>query len=259
MGSFSLFHWLVVLVFLGNIAMIVHIATSSRSRGGKKIGFLLAQLMIPFLPYLIWLGVRDPETAETTETVGSQSNHNNLVSRSSTPANSVITSTYKKVEAPVIDEDLMYSQIAQEIESGAVNKGLWTRVYAQSSGDESKTKVLYIQERAKQMMAEKLKNIELLETNLTNSKLELDQARESFLAGRSVTQRQVGLLAQASKVDPSLISVRDKVRGRTLLHWCYEFALEDGINTLLQAGADDNAPDGNGNIPSQLKKVVAKG
>lgn len=46
------------------------------------------------------------------------------------------------------DEDEIYERIAAELESGHVQKGLWTRLFAECGGDETRTKVAYIRERA---------------------------------------------------------------------------------------------------------------
>jgi hypothetical protein len=56
-------------------------------------------------------------------------------------------------ETPVIDEDKIYSAIADELESGNIDKGLWTRLFAQHDGDENKTKAAYIKHRVSTLMA----------------------------------------------------------------------------------------------------------
>lgn len=58
MGSFSIWHWLVVLLILSNLAMIVHIAVSPRSQGARKAVFVIAALMVPLIPYVVWLFAR---------------------------------------------------------------------------------------------------------------------------------------------------------------------------------------------------------
>lgn len=58
-----------------------------------------------------------------------------------------------KVYSAHIDEDRIYRQIADELESGAIDKGLWTRLYAECGGDEIQTKVLYIKQRADRLFA----------------------------------------------------------------------------------------------------------
>lgn len=56
-------------------------------------------------------------------------------------------------EGMAVDESAIYTAIANELESGAIDKGLWTRLFAESDGDESKTKAAYIRQRANQMLA----------------------------------------------------------------------------------------------------------
>jgi len=56
-------------------------------------------------------------------------------------------------QRPAVDEDAVYAAIANELESGAIDKGLWTRLFAECDGDESKTKAAYIRQRANQLLA----------------------------------------------------------------------------------------------------------
>ena len=57
--------------------------------------------------------------------------------------------------AVLVDEDAIYAAIGKELETGSTDKGLWTRLFAEYDGDENRTKVVYIKQRA-----EKLKSIE---------------------------------------------------------------------------------------------------
>lgn len=54
-----------------------------------------------------------------------------------------------------VDEDAVYAQIAQELETDTVDKGLWTRLLAQADGDKERTKVLYIKQRAERLLGSK--------------------------------------------------------------------------------------------------------
>lgn len=45
------------------------------------------------------------------------------------------------------DTDGIYAEIAAELDTHNVDTGLWTRLYAECDGDETKTKVRYIRER----------------------------------------------------------------------------------------------------------------
>lgn len=60
------------------------------------------------------------------------------------------------------DEDRIYAAIAKELEDGVQDKGLWTRLFAESDGDEKQTKVLYIKQRAERLMvAERMRRAQV--------------------------------------------------------------------------------------------------
>lgn len=50
-------------------------------------------------------------------------------------------------------ETRLYEQIAQELETGTFDKGLWTKAYAQAEGDDKQTRVLYIKIRYARLLA----------------------------------------------------------------------------------------------------------
>ncbi len=52
-----------------------------------------------------------------------------------------------------VDEENIYVAIATELETGSVDKGLWTRLFAECSGDEQQTKALYIKQRAERLIS----------------------------------------------------------------------------------------------------------
>jgi len=51
------------------------------------------------------------------------------------------------------DTNAIYAEIAEEIEYNNTDKGLWTRLFAECDGDEKRTKVQYIKQRAAQLLA----------------------------------------------------------------------------------------------------------
>jgi len=53
----------------------------------------------------------------------------------------------------VVEENGIYSLIAHELETNAVDKGLWTRLFAECDGDEQRIKVLYIKQRAERLFS----------------------------------------------------------------------------------------------------------
>jgi hypothetical protein len=56
-------------------------------------------------------------------------------------------------QATIFDQDAIYEIVANEMESGKTDKGLWTRLFAEFDGDEKKTKIAYIKQRAEKLMA----------------------------------------------------------------------------------------------------------
>jgi hypothetical protein len=57
------------------------------------------------------------------------------------------------IDPMVVDEDAIYAAIANELKTGATNEGLWTRLFAECDGDENRTKVAYIKQRAENLIA----------------------------------------------------------------------------------------------------------
>ena len=56
-------------------------------------------------------------------------------------------------ESTVVDDDEIYAAIATELKNGATNEGLWIRLFAEYDGDENRTKVAYIKQRAEKLIA----------------------------------------------------------------------------------------------------------
>ena len=50
-----------------------------------------------------------------------------------------------------MNEEEIYELISEEIESSSTKKGLWTKAFSESEGDENKAKALYIKYRFDQM------------------------------------------------------------------------------------------------------------
>lgn len=53
----------------------------------------------------------------------------------------------------IIDDERIYAEIARELETGGIDKGLWTRLFVECDGDKKRTKVLYIRQRAERLIA----------------------------------------------------------------------------------------------------------
>ena len=74
--------------------------------------------------------------------------------------------------APPLNEEALYERIANEIESGSQNKGLWTKCFVESEGDEAKTKVSYIRARMAQLVDEEHERLRRAEEALEQAKLQ---------------------------------------------------------------------------------------
>lgn len=55
-------------------------------------------------------------------------------------------------ETDSVNEERIYETIARELETGSIDKGLWIRLFAECDGDENRTKVLYIKQRAEKLI-----------------------------------------------------------------------------------------------------------
>lgn len=82
--------------------------------------------------------------------------------------------------------------------------------------------------------------------------IERSEDARAFVSGVRPTLENVRVLVLAAQATPSLAKITDRVRGRTLLHWCAHYNLREEATVLLQLGADADAPDGNGCRPGEL-------
>ena len=126
-----------------------------------------------------------------------------------------------------IDKDHVYRQIAEELETGSTDKGLWIRLFAECGGDEKQTKVLYIKQRAVRLIAAERLRLEQTARDKTAQAEKLEQV-----------QREASDIA-----DPRLVA-----------------AVLDGnwatVSKLLREGVKPIGDDENGNSWEPLKTTV---
>jgi len=65
-------------------------------------------------------------------------------------------------QAPSIEEEALYKQVLDEVESGVMRKGIYAKALADSSGDGGKAQSLYIKYRVQSLMDEEKSKAELL-------------------------------------------------------------------------------------------------
>lgn len=101
-----------------------------------------------------------------------------------------------------IDISSIYAKVAEEIESGNADKGLWTRLWVECEGDDNKTKVLYIKQRTNALIAnEKAQPIDeqYCDEEHSQNKEESDNCIESTVT-LNMTMREK-LVSSAMKSD----------------------------------------------------------
>lgn len=83
---------------------------------------------------------------------------------------------------------------------------------------------------------------------------QIDRLRSAYLAGKKPTADQVIFLVGASESQKSLLTLCDRFRGETLLHWCARFDLKGEATFLIANGANPSAPNGDGRRPFELSE-----
>lgn len=74
------------------------------------------------------------------------------------PAQAPVTNTPTMASVDLshfeINEEALYEQVANEVESGNVRKGLWTKLWTEADGDDAKVRLAYIKVRVDEIKAE---------------------------------------------------------------------------------------------------------
>lgn len=98
--------------------------------------------------------------------------------------NNPLKSAIKKF-ASATDEHLMYEKIADDIDKNIINKGVWTKAFAKSEGDETKQKAIYIElmiehynnEKEAQQELEHIRQIEEEKRNRIQNAIHSEQSK----------------------------------------------------------------------------------
>ena len=116
--------------------------------------------------------------------------------------------THEGQEATKVNEDNIYAGIANEFDTTIVDKGLWTRLFAECSGDERQMKVLYIKQRAHNLISAEQSRLDQAAQERASA---LEQLR--YLSDRPMTLLNKVSLNQGDEVcamldvEPTLITV----------------------------------------------------
>jgi hypothetical protein len=166
----------------------------------------------------------------------------------------------------VLDDERIYATIAKEFESGIADKGLWTRLFVECEGDERRTKVLYIRQRAERLLAvEKLRlerearehvdeaaKLEPIRTNsmsliellrvrnftkeLLNRLEDLSMTHAAVMMLNSVAQNNLQEVRDLISDEPLLVAVKNS-KGNTPLHIAVREENLEMARFLLENGA----------------------
>src|SRR6185312_10816305 len=80
--------------------------------------------------------------------------------------------------------DDIYAKIADELEFGASDTGLWTRLFAESNGDERQTIVRYIKARAAVLLAERKREQNTGEAKVAHARYAAQMQTQTETAAR---------------------------------------------------------------------------
>lgn len=104
------------------------------------------------------------------------------------------------------DEEEVYAQVAKELESGLIDRGLWARLLAQADGDESQTKALYLKQRAERIFARAVKCVV---PSIQAVPIEVEHV-EPVVKAAVVTRFVPFAVVESSQLDVALKPVRSK-------------------------------------------------
>lgn len=144
-----------------------------------------------------------------------------------------------------VDEDAVYAAIANELKTGATDEGLWTRLFAESDGDENRTKVAYIKQRAEKLIALEQSRLAKIKRQFDEEAARLEAIRLESLSLRE--QLSAGYQSEEIREKLKLLSGSytavmfiGKVRNN-LLH-DVESLLKDNPLLVAVTNSDGNTP-----------------
>ncbi len=161
-----------------------------------------------------------------------------------------------------VDEDAAYSIIATELASGKPDAGLWTRLFAEFDGDETKVKVAYIKQRAEKIMAAERARIAERSVVAEQVRREAFAKREAQLrklqstgsSSRFLNSVRQGILEEVAALlgkEPLLCAVVDS-EGSTALHVAVRERNLAMSELLLRNGASCSVENNHGQTPRSL-------
>ena len=118
-------------------------------------------------------------------------------------------------QAPTLEEEALYKQVLDEVESGVMRKGIYAKALADGLGDEGKAQSLYIKYRVQSLIDEEKHKAELLGLQLAAKEKE-KKAKEKERLKREGD-------ARAKELDWSNLKLKGKTF--TVIYYIIAFSL----------------------------------
>lgn len=181
-------------------------------------------------------------------------------------------------------EDRLYAQIAQELDTNTVDKGLWTKAYAQAGGDDQQTRVLYIKARLARLLAmedaqreatrreqqeaARRTRVDSIRSNLQGRIDKIENAEQSsilkqlaaghvgndFLYHCGLGKWFVGDVQRTFEANPFVLDRTTLDEGYTGLHIAVQSKDKKMIEYLIEQGANIQARDSQGKTPIDVAR-----
>ncbi len=141
--------------------------------GFSPVPYFIAAILLPIIR--IQWKKRKMKREITAQTIADQTSSH---SSTQTASNLDVVEKQKFSQAPSVsiptnisnlDEDAIYTMVADELETGKTDKGLWTRLFAECGGDEKQVKALYITRRVEKLLEAEKNKTQLLQKQVTAS------------------------------------------------------------------------------------------
>ena len=178
--------WIAGTVVLGALAFAIG-AVIARLRSVLQASGIAATLPTPFIA----TSTLTPSPPSSTVAPVMTSPAAPIASTQSASRSS--TGSVAPQESTMMDEDAIYDAIAKELDTGATDKGLWTRLFAECDGDENKTKVAYIKQRAERIRTLEQGRIAAIEKQREEAAAEIKKQRDETAAKFEQLRQQIAV------------------------------------------------------------------
>lgn len=175
-------------------------------------------------------------------------------------------------------EDQLYEQIAQEIETDTVDKGTWTKAFAQCDGDDKQTRVTYIKTRFEKLLAAEKIRLEALQREQEREALQREREEIARIGIAQFEQQNADALRSlqvsvewfdfrshcsrgsidevkdAAYKNPLLLYIANSNDGMTALHLAVNEKQQEVARFLAERGARVDALNSGGETPIDIAK-----